>query len=197
MSESNPIPVPVPLLDATLAPPPKDRVRALKRHLIRSLRALRDAKRPDRLIQKTAPIPAGFAADVVAAGCATCRGHCCMGGGEHAYIDERTMARVRRDNPDLDAGAVIRAFLARVAPASFAGSCLFHGPAGCTLGRGLRAELCNAYYCNGLRDFLKLDPAPARVEIVATRHGKERRLTVTRSSPVMTMAEPSPVPIRP
>ena len=59
MSEPDPIPVPVPLLDATLVPPPKDRVRALKRHLIRSLRALREAKRPDRLIQKTAPVPAG------------------------------------------------------------------------------------------------------------------------------------------
>ncbi len=167
--------VTVPRLDGTLGPPPRERVRALKRHLIQSLRALREAKRPDRLIQKAAPVPEGFAAEVVAAGCATCGGHCCMGGGEHAYIDERTMARVRRDNPDLDAGAVIRAFLARVAPDSFLGSCLFHGAAGCTLGRGLRAELCNAYYCNGLRDFLKRDPPPDRVAIVAVRNGEERR----------------------
>src|SRR6185312_7114572 len=115
------------LLNESLAPPPRERVRALKKHLIQSLRDLRIAKRPDRLIQKTTPPPEGFAAQVVAAGCATCQGHCCKGGGDHAYIDERTMARVRRDNPELDAGAVIRLFLERLAPASYKGSCLFHG----------------------------------------------------------------------
>ena len=104
---SAPVLVTVPLLNETLAPPP-GRVRALKRHLVRSLRALRVAKRPDRLIQKPTPEPTGFTAAVLAAGCATCQGHCCKGGGDHAYIDERTMARVRRDNPELDARAIIR-----------------------------------------------------------------------------------------
>ena len=107
--------VTVPLLEETLEAPRASRVRALKRHLVASLRALRIAKRPERLIQKATPEPAGFAAAVLAAGCATCRGHCCMGGGEHAYIDERTMARVRRDNPDHDASAIIRLYLKRLA----------------------------------------------------------------------------------
>ena len=168
----------VPLLNETLEPPPPARVRALKRHLVESLRALRAAKRPGRLIQNATPEPAGFAAAVVGAGCATCQGHCCKGGGDHAYIDERTMARVRRDNPDLEARAIIGLFLARLAPRSYKDSCLFHGPDGCTLGRPLRAELCNAYYCNGLRDFLKQAAVPDRVQIVATRHGIERRSLV-------------------
>ena len=133
-------------------------MRALKRHLIRSMRDLRAAKRPDRMIQKPTPEPTGFTATVLAAGCATCQGHCCKGGGEHAYIDERTMARVRAAHPDLDARGIIRLYLARLAPSAYRGSCLFHGPEGCTLGRGPRAELCNAYYCNGLRDFLKQYP---------------------------------------
>jgi hypothetical protein len=170
--------VPVPLLDEVLEAPPPDRIRGLKRHLVQSLRALRVAKRPDRLIQKTTPEPAGFKAAVVGAGCATCRGHCCMGGGDHAYIDERTMARVRRDNPELDARAIIGLYLTRLAPRSYRGSCLFHGPAGCTLGRALRAELCNQYYCNGLRDFLRLTDNPDRVQIVASRNGTERRSSV-------------------
>src|SRR5271165_1883098 len=172
--------VTVPLLDATLEPPPPGRIRALKRHLVQSLRDLRAAKRPDRLIQKTSPEPAGFTAAVLGQGCATCQGHCCKGGGDHAYIDERTMARVRRDHPELDARAVIGLFLARLAPRSYQNSCLFHGPDGCTLGRGLRAELCNAYYCNGLQDFMKRPEVPARVQIIATRNGIERR------SPVMS-----------
>ena len=175
---SDTVVVTVPLLNETLEPPPRGRVRSLKRHLVQSLRDLRAAKRPDRLIQKTAAEPVGFTAAVLGAGCATCRGHCCKGGGDHAYIDERTMARVRRDNPDLDARAVICLFLARLAPQSFKGSCLFHGTDGCTLGRALRAELCNAYYCNGLRDFLKRSEVPDRVQIIATRNGIERRSTV-------------------
>jgi hypothetical protein len=177
--------VTVPLLNETLEPPPPDRVRALKRHLIQSLRDLRAAKRPERLAQKSAPEPSGFAATVLGAGCATCQGYCCKGGGDHAYIDERTMYRVRRENPGLDAAKIIGLYLARLAPLGYRGSCLFHGPEGCTLGRALRAELCNAYSCNGLRDFLKRTEAPEQVQIIASRGGLERR------SPVMARVERS------
>ena len=173
-----PIAIIVPLLNESLEPPPPARIRALKKHLIQSLRDLRRARRPEKLIQTSAPAPIGFTAEVLNAGCATCQGHCCKGGGEHAYIDERTMARVRRDYPDLDAGKIIGLYLARLAPSSYRLSCLFHGPLGCTLGRTLRAELCNAYYCNGLRDFLKLSPKPEFVQIVARRGGMERRSPV-------------------
>jgi hypothetical protein len=176
----------VPFLDQPLAPPPPERVRALKRHLIQSLRDLRESRRPGKLIQKQTPVPEGFAAEVLTAGCATCRGHCCMGGGEHSYIDERTMARVRRDRPELDAAAIISLYLRRVAPLSAIGSCLFHGPEGCTLGRDLRAELCNQYYCDGLRAFLAQTPEPGRVEVLASRGGRERR------SPVLTRDDKRP-----
>jgi len=86
------VPVRVPLLNETLVPPPPERVRAFKRHLVRSLRDLRAAKRADRLIQKSTPEPAGFAAAVLRAGCATCGGHCCTGGGEHAQAAKDTQA---------------------------------------------------------------------------------------------------------
>ena len=175
--------VPVPLLNETQEPPPPARIRAQKRHLIRSLRDLRAARRPDKLIQKPSPVPEGFVATVLLEGCIQCQGHCCKGGGEHAYIDSRTMARVRRDNPGLDARAIIQLFMTRIAPVSYRLSCLFHGPAGCVLGRQLRAELCNAYYCNGLRDFLKADPVPDRVQVVAARDGLERRSAVLTGPP--------------
>jgi hypothetical protein len=174
--------VTVPLFDETIEPPPPGRVRALKQYLVNSLRQLRAAKRPERLIQKTTPEPTGFTATVLAAGCATCKGYCCKGGGEHAFLDDRTMARVRRDNPDLDARAIIQLYMARIAPLSWRASCLFHGPDGCTLGRALRAELCNAYHCNGLLDFLKATPAPERVQILAARNGRERRSSILAPS---------------
>jgi hypothetical protein len=181
---SDPVRVTVPLLDDPLEPPPAVRVRTLKRHLVQSLRNLRVARRPDRLLQRTTPEPVGFTATVLRAGCATCRGHCCKGGGDHAYIDERTMARVRRDNPELNARAIIGLFLARLAPLAYRASCLFHGAEGCTLGRALRAELCNAYYCNGLQEFSRRAEVPERVQIVATRNGIERR------SPVLSRVDP-------
>jgi hypothetical protein len=164
--------------EAPLVRPPLYRIRALKRHLIASLRDLREAKRPERLIQARTAQPLGFAADVVRAGCATCQGHCCRGGGEHAYLDERTMARVRRDNPDLDAAGVIALYVGALAETAYEGSCLFHGRKGCTLPKPLRAELCNTYYCNGLWDFLKLRPLPAVVEVVASKNGVARRSVV-------------------
>lgn len=175
---SDPVIVTVPLFSETLEPPASNRVRALKRHLVQSLRDLRTARHPERLVQQAKPEPSGFTAEVLRAGCATCQGHCCRGGGDHAYIDERTMARVRRNNPDLDARGVIRLFLERLAPLAYRGSCLFHGAEGCTLGRALRAELCNAYYCNGLQDFLRRPNMPERVQIVAVRSGAERRSAV-------------------
>ena len=57
--------VSVPFQDSPLEPPPAERVRRLRRHLVSSLRDLREARRPDRLIQPATAEPAGFAADVL------------------------------------------------------------------------------------------------------------------------------------
>lgn len=159
----------VPFQRTRLVRPAAARVRALKRHLIEAMRDLREVRRPDRLIQPRTPAPEGFAAAVVRAGCGLCAGFCCRGGGTHAYLDERTMARVRAEHPDADAQAVLRLYTDAVAPEGFEGSCLFHGPHGCTLPPPLRSELCNSYYCNGLRDYLKADRTPGAVRIEAWR----------------------------
>ncbi|MBS0639773.1 MAG: hypothetical protein JSS43_07870, partial [Proteobacteria bacterium] len=70
----------VPYQDRALAPPSPERVRRFKRHLIECLRDLRKVKRPDRLTQKPVPAPPGEAVPVLQAGCAACRGYCCLGG---------------------------------------------------------------------------------------------------------------------
>jgi hypothetical protein len=155
----------VPYQDRPLEHPSPQRVRRLRRHLVESLRDLRIAKRPERLIQTQAPPPDADTASVLRAGCAACQGHCCLGGGEHAYLDDRTMARVRRDRPDLDARGVIAAYVRDVAPLSYAGSCLFHGAQGCTLGAGLRADLCSRYFCDGLLAFLRAPVGTSEVTI--------------------------------
>lgn len=161
-----------------LAPPAPERVRALKRHLIGAYRDLASARRKDRLIQKRAAEPVGPHGSAVAGACAHCAGSCCMAGGTHAFIDERTLARVCAERPGLGARAVLSAYVSAVAPQSYVGSCLFHGETGCTLDRGLRAELCNVYYCNGLRDVLGTSLEPGDRVVVRTLAGEERAVVV-------------------
>ena len=165
----------VPFQGSDLVPVTPERVRALRKNLVEALRDLRVAKRPDKLIQPRAEELDGFRATVAAAGCAHCQGFCCKGGGEQAYIDDRTMARVRSERPELDARAVIRLYAESVPAAAYRHSCIFHGEKGCTLDRSLRAELCNSYYCTGLRDFLNRKQTPRAAVVVAPRNGAGRK----------------------
>lgn len=136
------------------------------------------ARRKDRLIQKRAVEPDGPHETAVAGACAHCAGSCCMAGGTHAFIDERTLARVCAERPGLGVRAVLSAYIGAVAPRSFVGSCLFHGETGCTLERGLRAELCNVYYCNGLKDVLGRSLKQGDRVVVRTNAGEERAVVV-------------------
>ncbi len=159
-----------------LVPPAPDRVRALRRHLIEAIRDMVAARRPERLIQRRSAEPTGLTANVVGESCGLCQGSCCMAGGTHAFLDDRTMARVHKERPEMTVRQVISAYVGSVAPLAYRGSCLFHGAAGCTLERPLRAELCNSYYCNGLLDFLKADMGGETAVEIVTHAGETRRI---------------------
>ncbi len=172
--------VTVPLNRKPLGPTSSERARRLRKHLIASLRGLRTMKDPVGSASPNRPEPDGFAGDVARAACVLCRGYCCKGGGEHAYLDERVMARVRRAHPDLDARAVLRLYLDRVPAIGHEGSCVFHAAEGCTLDRALRSDVCNSYFCTGLGNFLKAAESAQSVMIMSGE-GEEVRL-----SPVLT-----------
>ena len=104
-----------------------ERVWRLRKHLVQSLRAMRTMKRPVESASPLRPEPEGFIGKVARAACSLCRGFCCKGGGDHGYLDERVMARVRQAQPELDARAVMRLYVERVPAAGYAGSCMFHG----------------------------------------------------------------------
>jgi hypothetical protein len=178
MPSTRPVNVTVPYQDSQLEPVSRERVRELRRHLVSELRDLRVAKHPEKLIQKEAVVLDGFTAEVAGTGCKQCQGFCCQRGGEHAYIDDRTLAKVRRDRPELDARGIIRLYAESVATLGYKESCVFHGAAGCTLDRSLRAELCNSYYCTGLLDFLNKKEKPHAVVVVAARNGKGQKSDV-------------------
>ena len=124
------------------------------------------------------PEPDGFIGKVARAACSLCRGFCCKGGGNHGYLDERVMARVRQARPELDARAVIRLYVERVPDAGYAGSCIFHGAEGCTLDRSLRSDVCNSYFCTGLRKFVNGGETRTGVIIIANTKEETRRSQV-------------------
>lgn len=167
--------VSVPLSDKPLAPVTRARIRNLRMHLVESLRAMRVMKHPERNPSPVRAEPEGLAGQVARTACGLCRGSCCSGGGEHAYLDERTMARVRRARPELEAGAIIRLYVACVPREAYRDSCVFHGAEGCTLDRALRSEICNNYFCSALGRFVISPEAPAGVVVVARGDGKMRR----------------------
>jgi hypothetical protein len=167
--------VQVPLNTRALVLMKPERVWRLRKHLVQSLRAMRTMKRPVESASPLRPEPDGFTGEVARAACSLCRGFCCKGGGDHGYLDERVMARVRQAQPELDARAVMRLYVERVPAAGYAGSCIFHGEAGCTLNRALRSDVCNSYFCSGLGNFVKSGETPTSAVIIATHDGETRR----------------------
>jgi hypothetical protein len=170
----------VPLNRRRLKPIGRERVRNLRKHLVEALRAVRTMKGPASPLR---PEPEGFVGQVVRAACTLCKGWCCKAGGEHAYLDERTLARVREARPELDARAVLRLYVERVPEKAYDRSCIFHGERGCTLDRALRSDICNVYLCGELGDFVLGNVPAKRVDLFAEHEGERRRSRVTRRNP--------------
>ena len=144
------LPVMVPRNGKRLVPTSPERVRRLREHLLRVSRTAMDAG----TAPPVRPEPDGFAAVVARAACALCRGSCCENGADDAFLDDRTIARVRRESPALDADEMPRLYVERVPAENYEGSCIFHGKQGCALDRRLRSDVCNSYFCGGLQNYL-------------------------------------------
>ena len=170
----------VPRNDKGLVAVSPERVRRLREHLIKELYDLRKAKHPDRLASPVSPEPAGFAGRVARIACTLCNGWCCRNGDDDAYLDDRTLARVRLAKPELTEPAVLRLYLKHVPPVAYLDSCIFHGRHGCTLDRSLRADICNSYFCGGLGGYIRSGD-PATPTVVIAGEGDKMR-----TSPVLT-----------
>jgi hypothetical protein len=170
----------VPLSRKVLAPTSPERTRRLRKHLVASLRAMRTMKDPVGSASPLRPELDGFIGQVASAACTVCRGWCCKGGGDHAYLDERVMARVRQTQPELDARAVLRLYVERVPAVGYDGSCVFHGAEGCTLDRSLRSDVCNSYFCSGLGNYVKSGETASPVVVIAVEGAEMRMSPVLR-----------------
>jgi hypothetical protein len=174
LDDDDRLPVMVPRSEKVLRPTPVERTLKLRKHLVGALRALREARHPQRMASPVRPEPSGMAAQVAGVACSLCKGFCCKGGGDDAYLDERTMARVRQARPELDARGIIRLYTESVPARSYEASCLFHGKQGCMLSRDVRSDVCNSYFCRGLEDYIQGDDRTTPVIVIAGEGEKMR-----------------------
>jgi hypothetical protein len=157
-------PVMVPRKDKALVAVAPERARRLREHLIETLREMRTAKCWARLNSPVRSEHTGFANRVAQTACSLCKGWCCRNGDDDAFLDERTLARVRLARPDITERAMLRLYLACVPTVAYRDSSIFHGKKGCTLDRSLRSDICNTYFCGGLGAYMKTGAAvPTRI----------------------------------
>lgn len=86
-------------------------------------------------------------------GCATCRGRCCNGGGEHAYLDVPTIARYMERHPNAGPREVLETYLSYLPHSAYEDSCVYHTETGCALPRELRSEVSAKFFCEDLWGF--------------------------------------------
>ncbi len=153
--ETYPVTV-LPSLDAPATHLPKQRRRALREHLVPIVAqafATDGPAPPAADDEREAPAHAPHLDAAMGSACAQCRGYCCGGGGEHAYLTADTMRRYRAAHPDATPDDVVGAYLRCVGATTYRRSCIFHGATGCTLPRAMRSDTCNRFLCEPLRTF--------------------------------------------
>lgn len=151
-----------PFIDLPLRPLPEDRRAAFVDHLteiIDAAFATADGisptleppeDDPDYTTRLAHETPEPF---VLNAACIACQGDCCtLGGGRHAFLTKETITYQRWRDPEITKEALTERYLSAFPEVSVIGSCVYHGPQGCTLDRPLRANICNSFQCLARRE---------------------------------------------
>ena len=89
---------------------------------------------------------------VMGNGCAICRGLCCEGGGNHAFLNPVDVRKKLERNPGIEPADLVDFYLAKLPEITFVDSCVFHESTGCALDRDDRSDLCNNFFCAGMSE---------------------------------------------
>lgn len=86
--------------------------------------------------------------------CATCQGHCCRLGEDHAFQDYSSLKFFleARENT-ISKQQLLELYADEFPQQSYSGGCVFQGEKGCTLNREMRSFTCNNYQCEGLGNY--------------------------------------------
>ena len=119
-----------PSMTAGLAPLPEQRKEVFREHLTALVEQAFDPSpapvEPPERISTQPPEPEPRVRTVLEQTCARCRGFCCQGGGNRAYLDVETLRADRAAHLEQDASAVTAAYLDRVGSRTYRDSCLYH-----------------------------------------------------------------------
>ena len=186
----------IPAFTAKLVDLPQRRRRNFRDHLTAliaqssvAVKGRTAAKQPETTATVPEPSPPVRAALGMA--CSCCKGRCCEGGAEHAYLDVDTLRRYRAAHPEQRPREVLAVYLDRLGPRSYEGSCIFHQADGCALSRELRSNLCNRHYCKALSNFQQRAPAtgPVGAFFAAADRGSVRAAALVRDRQMLLVQE--------
>lgn len=161
---------------------PESRIRRVRDHvreLVDIVEKRRKSGRSLRGVVDDRDSAADASAAALGQACASCRGHCCLTGGDHAYLDSTDVERFWATRPKASAASIVRAYVAALPERTYSGSCVFHATGGCTLPREMRGNLCNVFLCDGTRELRRrLEESGAREAfVVATKDSELLRAT--------------------
>jgi hypothetical protein len=125
--------------------------------------------------------------------CACCQGSCCRGGAyTHAYLGVETLQRYRAAHPDQSPRQVLAAYMRHISDETCEGSCVYQRADGCSLPREMRANICNDFYCGGLREFRENVPTkgPVRGFFVATTDDAIQRAALVHEEQILMIPAP-------
>ncbi len=174
------VPAVVPAFQRPITYLPQKRRFALGDHL-KSLIAEAHEKRkvspddhPDNAAPTIAPDANSKPLPIVQEACTTCRGSCCISGGNRAYLTVEMILRYSNEHPEFEAHKVRAVFLSHVGERTIENSCIYHGKNGCGLPRDMRSTTCNEFECARLRRLLKKlsGPGPHLVFLVAAEKSR-------------------------
>ena len=175
----------VPHTDAAESPLPDARRDAIRTHLTR-IAALAVAHREGSVLDDDAlrlslpvpePPPPGLQPEVgtvMLEACGGCRGFCCVGGGEHAYLTPATMLHYIDEHPGQSVQDIVDAYLSCVGEQTMEGRCVYQRERGCALPPAMRSDTCNSYYCDALLAFRRsqAEGGPVRAFFVPAHDGQ-------------------------
>jgi hypothetical protein len=129
--------------------------------------------------------------------CALCSGRCCrLGGQQHAFLRAAPLRRWLSHHVGAAWADAVEHYMNLVPGWHAEGSCLYHGERGCTLPRGMRADICNDFECVPLERVQALSAADPGVAVLVgvARHFEMRdaALLSAQGARSLPTADPGP-----
>jgi hypothetical protein len=121
---------------------------------------------PGNPVQDSSAAQPSTLEELLLRGCATCRGRCCNGGGDHAYLDVNALVHYMRRHPKQRPRHVLEAYLSRLPYKAYQNSCIYHRENGCALPREMRSNISRDFFCGALRSFQRNYGQKAGAEMV-------------------------------